>query len=60
MDKKWFYIRFIIGIILTLVGAYIMFAGNIFGDRNSGIATIVGIVGISLIATSPVGVLKKK
>jgi len=45
-------ILFIIGIITALTGAAIMFHGNIFGENNSGIATIIGIVGIGLIATS--------
>ena len=45
-------IQFIAGICIALIGAGIMFHGNIFGDRNSGIATILGIIGIGLIATS--------
>jgi hypothetical protein len=41
-----------IGIVVCLIGAALMFDGNIFGDRTTGIATIAGIVGISLISTS--------
>ncbi|MFH1439951.1 MAG: hypothetical protein ABIG89_05260 [Candidatus Woesearchaeota archaeon] len=54
-DNPWNYlnkIQFIAGICIALVGAGIMFHGNIFGERNSGIATIIGIIGIGLIATS--------
>ncbi|MBC8494898.1 hypothetical protein H8D36_01965 [archaeon] len=45
------------GIVLALVGAYIMFDGDLFGDRNLSTAITIGIVGIALIATS---VVKKK
>jgi hypothetical protein len=45
-------VQFIIGICIALIGAGIMFHGNIFGERNSGIATVIGIIGIGLIATA--------
>ena len=45
-------ILFIAGICIALIGAGIMFHGNIFGERNSGIAIVIGIIGIGLIATS--------
>jgi hypothetical protein len=53
-------IRFIMGIITALIGAAIMFHGNIFGEKNTGIAIVIGIVGIGLIATSKYRLLKKK
>jgi len=52
-------IQFIAGICIALIGAGIMFHGNIFGERNSGIATIIGIIGIVLIATSNFRLLTK-
>ena len=57
MNKK-FSIQFILGIIVALIGAGIMFHGNIFGENNSGIATIIGIIGIGIIATSNVHIWK--
>ena len=45
-------VQFIIGICIALIGAGIMLHGNIFGESNSGIATVIGIIGIGLIATS--------
>ena len=57
--KKGF-IRFIIGIVIALAGAVIMFQGNIFGENNTGIAIVIGIVGIGLIATSKYRLLGKK
>lgn len=45
-------ISFVLGIILALVGAAIMFEGSLFGERTTGIASVMGIVGICLIATS--------
>jgi hypothetical protein len=51
-------ILFIAGICIALIGAGIMFHGNIFGERNSGIATVIGIIGIGVIATSNFRLLK--
>jgi uncharacterized membrane protein YfcA len=53
-NKKAFFIQFIIGLITVLTGALLMFNGDILGEDTTGIATIIGIVGISLIATSNV------
>ena len=60
MDKKQkiSIALFIAGICIALIGAGIMFHGNVFGERNSGIATIIGIIGIGLIATSNFRLLK--
>jgi energy-converting hydrogenase Eha subunit H len=55
MNQK---IQFIIGLCVALIGTGIMFHGNIFGENNSGIATIIGIVGLGLIATSKFKLLK--
>lgn len=49
---------FIIGIIISLFGAFVMFHGSVFAGNNSGIATVIGIVGIGLIATSNFKLLK--
>ena len=49
---------FILGLTLALIGAGVMFHGDILGENNSGIATIIGIVGIGLIATSNFRLLK--
>ena len=59
MNKKFFVIQFIVGIIIALIGAFIMFHGSIFGENNSGIATIIGIIGIGIIASSHVWSTKK-
>jgi len=45
-------VLFVLGIILALIGAAIMFEGSLFGERTTGIAIVIGIVGICLIATS--------
>jgi len=54
MNKKFFVIQFVVGIIVALIGAFIMFHGNIFEENNSGIATIIGIIGIGLIGSSSI------
>ena len=42
----------ILGILLALTGAFLMWNGSILGENTTGIATVIGIVGIGLIATS--------
>jgi Na+/proline symporter len=56
-NKKAFFAQWIIGLILALTAAFFMFDGDILGENTTGIATIVGIVGICLIATSGVTLL---
>ena len=51
-NKKTFLPLFIIGLVLSLTAAFFMFAGDILGENTTGIATVIGIVGIGLIATS--------
>ena len=43
-----------------MIGAFLMVEGSILGERTTGIATLLGIVGIGLIATSGVRLLKPK
>ena len=50
----WEYVSFVLGISLCLIGAFLMFEGNILGENNTGWAAVIGIVGIGLIATSGV------
>jgi len=49
---------FIVGLITALFGAFVMFHGSLFGDRNAGIAIVIGIVGMGLIAASNFRLLK--
>jgi len=58
---RWQYASFALGIIVCLIGALVMVAGeSILGENHTGIATVIGIVGIGLIATSGVGWSKPK
>ncbi|KYK21647.1 hypothetical protein AYK25_08000 [Thermoplasmatales archaeon SM1-50] len=59
MNKKLFVIHFVVGIIVALLGAFIMFHGSIFRENNSGIATVINIIGIGIIASSYVWSTKK-
>ena len=56
-NKKAFFTQWIIGLIIALTAAFFMFDGDILGENTTGIATVIGIVGISLIATSNVTLL---
>jgi multisubunit Na+/H+ antiporter MnhB subunit len=56
-NKKAFFTQWIIGLILALTAAFFMFDGDILGENTTGIATVIGIVGLCLIATSNVTLL---
>ena len=56
-NKKTFLPIFISGLVLALAGAFFMFNGDILGENTTGIATVIGIVGIGLIAISNVALL---
>ena len=56
-QKKAFFAQWIVGIVLALVAAIFMIDGDILGENTTGISTILGIIGICLIATSNVNLL---
>jgi len=56
-NKKAFFTQWVIGLVLALTAAFFMFDGDILGENTTGIAMVVGIVGICLIATSNVTLL---
>ena len=58
-NKKSFFPLFITGLSLALTGAFFMFDGDILVENTTGIATIIGIVGIGLIAASNFIFLKR-
>jgi uncharacterized membrane protein YtjA (UPF0391 family) len=58
--KQAFYTQWIIGLVIALIAAISMFDGDILGENTSGIFTVMGIVGICLIATSNVCLLSFK
>ena len=58
-NKKTFLPLFITGLVLALTGAFLMFNGDILGENTTGIAMVIGIVGIGLIATSNFTLLKR-
>lgn len=50
---RWGYALFALGVLVCLIGALVMVAGeSILGENHTGIATVIGIVGIGLIGTS--------
>lgn len=58
MNKK-FVIHFLLGIIIALIAALIMFDGIIFGENTSGIAIVIGVIGIGIIGSSHIWSMKK-
>jgi len=56
-QKKAFFAQWITGVVLALAGAIFMFDGHILGDDTAGISTVLGIIGICLIATSNINLL---
>ena len=59
-QKKAFFAQWIVGIVLALTAAAFMFDGDILGENTTGISTILGIIGICLIATSNVRLLPSR
>jgi len=57
---RWQYASFALGILVCLIAVFLMVEGSILGERTTGRATLLGIVGIGLIATSGVRLLKPK
>ena len=55
--KKAFFAQWVVGLVIALAAAIFMIDGDILGDNTTGIATVMGIVGICLIATSSVNLL---
>ena len=50
---QWSFIIFTLGLAICLVGALLMIWGDaILGENHTGIATIVGIIGIGIIGIS--------
>ena len=41
---------FLVGLIVAAIAAFLMFNGSIFGENTTGIATVLTIFAISLIA----------
>ena len=58
--RKAFFVQWIIGIVLAVIAAIFLFDGDILGERTVGISTVMGIIGICLIATSNVNLLSLK
>jgi Na+/proline symporter len=59
-QKKAFFTQWIIGVVLALIAAIFMFDGDILGENTTGISTVLGIIGICLIATSNINLLPLK
>jgi len=55
--KKAFFAQWIAGIVVAFTAAALMIDGHILGENTTGIATVIGIIGISLIATSNINLL---
>jgi hypothetical protein len=49
--KNYRRILFVLGILMCLAGAGLMFDGAILGETTTNIATVLGITGICLIAS---------
>ena len=56
-QKTAFFAQWIIGLVVALTAAIFMFDGDILGENTAGISTVLGIIGIGLIATSNVHLL---
>ena len=58
---RWEHVSFVLGILLCLIGAFLMaFGEGLLGENHGGIASVIGIAGIGLLGTSSGGLLKPK
>ena len=51
----WAHVSLVLGILLCLIGGFLMFEAHILGENARSWAPVIGIVGIGLIGTSGVG-----
>ncbi len=49
-----------IGVLVCLTGGFLMYNGSILGESTSGIATVLGIIGIGIITSSNTAALATK
>ena len=49
-----------IGVLVCLTGGFLMYNGSILGESTSGIATVLGIIGIGIITSSNKAALATK
>ena len=49
-----------IGVLVCLTGGFLMYTGSILGESTSGIATVLGIIGIGIITSSNKAALATK
>ena len=49
-----------IGVLACLTGGFLMYNGSIFGEETTGIATVLGIIGIGIITSSNKAALATK
>ena len=52
INKTCHHNLFILGIVLCLASALLMVSGSILGDRTTGIAIVITIIGIGLVSTN--------
>ncbi len=48
--RRWRYVILALGVTVCLMGGFLMWDGSLLGEETTGIATVIGIVGISIIA----------
>lgn len=55
MNQK---LLWVLGFVLALTGAFLMWDGSILGENTTGVAIVIGVVGLGLIAKSKFRLLK--
>ena len=59
--EKWRYVVLALGVSVCLIGALLMVAGeSILGESHTGIASLIGIVGIGIISSSSTSLKRSK
>ena len=47
--RSWHYVLIALGVIVWAIAVFLMVEGSIFGERTTGIATLLGMVGMFII-----------
>jgi hypothetical protein len=59
--ERWQYAVLVLGVSVCLIGAFLMVAGeSILGESHTGIASLIGIVGIGIISSSNTSLKRAK
>ena len=58
--RSWHYLMVALGVILWIIAFFLMIEGSILGERTTGIATLLGLMGMFIIIVTTNAVMINK